>query len=338
VIDVQGLLAPISDETPVGLDLEYDTDFIELETAARGKSEQQFGDTVIPAEEPDWREVTARAEALLGRTKDLRVAILATRAATRQANIEGLASGLELIRALTEQYWDSVHPDLDHEDNDDPTMRLNALGPLADPETFLRDVRSAYVVASPQHGRVSVRDILVAEGKLPAGADDTMSRAQIDGIMRGVAAENPQPLKAALACVEHVKALETFLKDKGVITQAPDLRPLRDMLQVTANLSAAVLQAEDPEGDYGQADGAAPGEAGQEGRAAAPGQIRNRDDAIRVLENVCKFIEQSEPSNPAPLFIRRAQRLLSRSFLEIIEDLAPDSLGQIQKLAGLEEK
>jgi type VI secretion system protein ImpA len=57
-----------------------------------------------------------------------------------------------------------------------------------------------------------------------------------------------------------------------------------------------------------------------------------------VLENVCKFIEQSEPSNPAPLFIRRAQRLLSRSFLEIIQDLAPDSLGQIQKLAGIEEK
>jgi type VI secretion system protein ImpA len=337
VIDVQGLLAPVSDETPAGPDLEYDNDFIELETAARGKSEQQFGDTVIPAEEPDWRDVGSRAEALLGRTKDMRVAILAARAATRQANIEGLASGLELIRALTEQYWDSVHPDLDHEDNDDPTMRLNALGPLADSETFLRDVRSAYVVASPQHGRVSVRDILVAEGKLPAGADDTMSRAQIDGIMRGVAAENPQPLKAALACVEHVKALETFLKDKGVITQAPDLRPLRDMLQVTANLSAAVLQAEDPEGDYGQGEGAG-GEGGQEGRAAAPGQIRSRDDAIRVLENVCKFIEQSEPSNPAPLFIRRAQRLLSRSFLEIIQDLAPDSLGQIQKLAGIEEK
>jgi type VI secretion system protein ImpA len=57
-----------------------------------------------------------------------------------------------------------------------------------------------------------------------------------------------------------------------------------------------------------------------------------------MLENVCKFIEQSEPSNPAPLLIRRAQRLMSRSFVEIIQDLAPESLDSIQKLAGLQEK
>jgi type VI secretion system protein ImpA len=68
-----------------------------------------------------------------------------------------------------------------------------------------------------------------------------------------------------------------------------------------------------------------------------PGQIASREDAIRVLENVCKFIEQSEPSNPAPLLIRRAQRLMSRSFMEIIQDLAPESIDQIKKLAGLEE-
>ena len=57
-----------------------------------------------------------------------------------------------------------------------------------------------------------------------------------------------------------------------------------------------------------------------------------------MLDNVCRYIEQAEPSNPAPLLIRRAQRLMSRSFVEIIQDLAPESLEQIQKLAGLEEK
>jgi type VI secretion system protein ImpA len=336
VIDVQSLLAPVSDDAPSGPDLEYDPEFVEFESVSRGKSEQQFGDTVIPAEEPEWRDVAARAEALLGRSKDVRVAILATRAATRMFNIEGLATGLELIKELTERYWDTLHPDLDHEDSDDPTMRLNAFGPLADPETFLRDVRSAYLVASPQHGRVAIRDILIAENKLPAGPDDTMTAPQISGIVQAVAAENPQPLQAALACVEHVKALESVLTDKGVITQAPDLRPLLDMLQVTASVSAAALRATGAKGDYGDADAAA-GEGGQEGRQRVPGQITSREDAIRVLENVCKFIEQSEPSNPAPLLIRRAQRLMSRSFMEIIADLAPESVAQIQKLAGLEE-
>lgn len=341
MIDVQALLAPVSDDAPSGPDLEYDSEFIELDTASRGKAEQQFGDTVIPAEEPQWRDVASRAESLLRRTKDLRVAVLAARAATRMDNIEGLAAGLELIKELTERYWDTLHPDLDHEDNDDPTMRLNALGPLADPESFLRDVRSAYLVVSSQHGRVAVRDILIAENKLPAGPDETpMTSVQIVGIAQAVASENPAPLQAALTCVGHVKALEAFLSDKGVITQAPELRPLRDMLQAAANVASEALKATGAGGEEVAGEGGEAGEAGATGEGAPKrisGQILSRDDAIRVLENVCKFIEQSEPSNPAPLLIRRAQRLMSRNFMEIMQDLAPESVDTIKKLAGLEE-
>ena len=338
MIDVQALVAPISDDAPSGPDLEYDPEFVELETSSRGKAEQQFGDTVIPAEEPEWRDVASSSASLLGRSKDLRVAVLAARASTRMDQMEGLSAGLELLKELTERYWDTLHPDLDHEDNDDPTMRLNALAPLADPETFLRDVRAVYIVASPQHGRVAVRDILIAENKLPPAADETpMSTTQIAGIVQAVAAENPQPLQAALASVEHLKALESFLSDKGVLTQAPDLGPLRDMLQSAAKVAADALRASGGDVEGAEGEGAEGGEAGEGAPKRISGQILTREDAIRVLENVCKFIEQSEPSNPAPLLIRRAQRLMSRNFMEIIQDLAPESVEQIKKLAGLEE-
>jgi type VI secretion system protein ImpA len=338
VIDVQALVAPISDDAPSGPDLEYDPEFVELETVSRGKAEQQFGDTVIPAEEPEWRDVASRAESLLGRSKDLRVGVLAARAATRMDQIEGLSAGLELIKELTERYWDTLHPDLDHDDNDDPTMRLNALAPLADPETFLRDVRGVYLVASPQHGRVAVRDILIADNKLPAAADETpMGATQIAGIVQAAGAENPQPLQAALTALEHLKALESFLSDKGVTSQAPDLRPLRDMLQSAAKVATEALRASGGEVEGGEGEAAEGGEAGEGAPKRISGQILTREDAIRVLENVCKFIEQSEPSNPAPLLIRRAQRLMSRNFMEIIQDLAPESVEQIKKLAGLEE-
>jgi type VI secretion system protein ImpA len=52
-IDTEALLAPVSDDAPSGPDLTYDPDFLALEQAAQDKTEQQFGDTVIPAEEPD---------------------------------------------------------------------------------------------------------------------------------------------------------------------------------------------------------------------------------------------------------------------------------------------
>ena len=68
--------------------------------------------------------------------------------------------------------------------------------------------------------------------------------------------------------------------------------------------------------------------------ARAPGVINSREDASRALERVCEWIERNEPSNPAPLLIRRAQRLMSKSFIDIIRDLAPDGLREVEKLAG----
>ena len=54
---VEVLLTPVSESMPSGPDLEYDPDFMALESLARPVAEQQFGDTVIPAVEPDWRDI-----------------------------------------------------------------------------------------------------------------------------------------------------------------------------------------------------------------------------------------------------------------------------------------
>lgn len=48
--------------------------------ASQGKAEQQFGDTIIPAEPADWNTVEKLATSLLGRTKDLRVMLALTHA------------------------------------------------------------------------------------------------------------------------------------------------------------------------------------------------------------------------------------------------------------------
>ena len=74
-IDVDSLLAEYSGDSPCGEDLEYDPDFIELETIATPKDEQQVGDSVIAAEGVDYTKVARMALGLLERTKDLRAAV-----------------------------------------------------------------------------------------------------------------------------------------------------------------------------------------------------------------------------------------------------------------------
>ena len=53
-----------------------------------------------------------------------------------------------------------------------------------------------------------------------------------------------------------------------------------------------------------------------------------------MLQHVSEWIERNEPSSPAPLLIQRAQRLMTKNFMEIIRDLVPQGLGQIETLAG----
>ena len=56
-VQLEALTAPISPDNPCGADLEYDPAFAELERAAQGKPEQQIGNTVVPAADPDWKAV-----------------------------------------------------------------------------------------------------------------------------------------------------------------------------------------------------------------------------------------------------------------------------------------
>jgi type VI secretion system protein ImpA len=49
---------------------------------------------------------------------------------------------------------------------------------------------------------------------------------------------------------------------------------------------------------------------------------------------VIRFLEQTEPGNPAPLLIDRAKKLIGVSFLEIMANLAPGALDTIETVTG----
>jgi type VI secretion system protein ImpA len=334
---METLLAAIADSSPCGPDLEYDAQFVALETAARGKPEQQLGNNIIPAEQPDWGAVRQQAELLLTRSKDVRVAVLLARALVRVDNLSGLRDGLKLLHGLLERYWQHVHP-IDPDNPDDFTIRLNALAPLGDADAMLLDVRGALVVVSGPHGRVSVRDILLAAGRLqPTAGETVLSQAQIESAIAASAAQDRGRIDAARDSADSVNAIYSLLSEKVGTDRATDFRPLSGMLKLVVqacNNATSRPGEATPKGVT--ASGAGVPEQSDTGQVVA-GEIGSREDAMRALDAVCKFYERTEPGNPAPLLIRRAQRLINKSFVEIMQDLAPDSLSQIRNIAGLKE-
>jgi type VI secretion system protein ImpA len=333
---VEALLTPIGEASPCGDDLEYDAAFTALAAASQGKPEQQFGDTVIPAVEPEWREVAEQSEAILRRSKDVRAAVLLLRAATRLHGMQGFAAGLQLLIGLLDRFWDGIHPMLDADDDNDPTMRLNALAPLADENMVLRDIYDAQVGVAAGVGSIRVRDVAIASNALAAvGGDPTYSMSQIQGGLEAIQAERPELLQAAIGTTAQVEQLQALLVERTGRADAIDLGALRGiarMLQRACSFASGVpedAQAGDAAaGDDAQAAGAAMR------TAAARGEIQSRQDALQMLDRVIRYLEQTEPGNPAPLLIERAKKLIGVSFLEIMANLAPNALDTIETVTG----
>ncbi len=337
-MELEGLLAPISQDQPCGPDREHEADFMALEQASKGKPERIMGDSVVLAVDPDWVDIKLRAEALFSLSKDLRVAILLLRANTCLEGLLGFSSGLKLIQEMLVRHWDDVHPCLDPDDDNDPTMRLNVLASLTDSETSVSDLPLVNELRSVKfasvkheqvqlHAQLSIRDILVALGKLSAvdGESDT-NQAEIEIIVR--ADENKtlvQAMQDALQALDHIQAL---LKEKvGSNELVPDFKPLTEIIKTVLPLcmkTAVTEEADESEANTNP----------QKPSAQQAGEIRNREDVVRVLEKACNFIERTEPTNPAPLLIRRVQYLMTKNFIEIIDELGPDWLKEVQRLSG----
>jgi len=327
------LLEPVDDAAPSGPDLEYDAAFFELEQAAAGKPERQAGGTLVPAQDPEWKSVVELATDLFGRTKDLRVAAHYTNARAAIDGVAGLADGYRLVAGLIERFWDDVHPRLDPDDDNDPTMRLNAVATLTHPDAGVKVLRGAvWLQASGM--RVTVRQALAALGAERPLPDGQPAEHEIDAMIRAVAQKD-----AANHAREALAALRTIGEAIGAHlgqSYVPDLASVRRTLSPLADRFDSVVGVPGA-GDAQPLDGqdtGMPDAPGGGGVAVPAGAIRSREDAIRLLDRVCDYLARTEPSNPAPLLIRRAQRLMTMDFLDIMRDLAPEALAAVQHIAG----
>lgn len=328
---VQSWLQPLSDEAePCGPDLEYDNDYLALNLAAAGKPETQFG----PAEAPDWRVAFESAEALLGRSRDIRIAIVWLRAGIHVRGLEFLPVGLSLLVGMMELLWDHVHPMPDPDDND-PYARVNALTQLSNSEMLIDDLRGMHVVMDRTIGELTLRAIEVALGLLPPRSSDAqLGRAQVAMMVRAAVEKSPplhDVIQSSAALASRLIALTNEKLGSGA---APDLRLLAKVVgaavTVLPTLSAGATS------ELGDVDGESTALEVGSTRRGLSGAVSSREEAIRAIDMVCEYLEQSEPTNPAPLFLRRARQLIGHNFLQLMKELAPDAMAEVARSVGVD--
>lgn len=337
---LETLLAPLSDEAPCGPDLEYDAEFMALDRAAASRAERIVGDSVLAAEEPDWDKVRDLALSLLQRSRDLRAAVHLTSAWTRLRGLEGCSDGLALVHGLLERHWSAVHPQLDAEDDDDPTTRVNALLALADGQGALGHLRLTAFVQSPRLGRFSLRDLRIAQGTLKltgAGDAPVPSLTEIEACCLDCPLEQLQAAAMATRQALTVARAIDGLLGEQLGTAAPDLKPLLgDLAELDRFLQPQWLARSGTDAALSAVDGDAAAEAGIAATrpAAVAGRIETPEDVRRRLDEICEYYARAEPSSPVPMLLRRAQRLIGKDFLDLLRDLAPGGVDELERVTG----
>jgi type VI secretion system protein ImpA len=349
MLNIDSLLGEISDISPCGVDLEYDPLFAEMERAKKGTETQQMGNAVNEGEPPDWRLVKKNAISLLKQSHDVRIATTLSMAMLHIHGFAGMAKGMTLLTGLIETYWECIYPEHDPYD-DYPIERVNALSELSYP-TFVLVVKKQPLVFAKGLGSFSFYDIQYAlEHSDEKATEDHPDTALINAAFQACELEQLEDNRQAIADI-----LVTFEKISHSLRTAigaeyaPDFSAITKLfieietklqshlpeVEVLTEVAIAPEPMDDDEGNQNIQSAVI-------NSAPIPVQrlssIENREDVNDALDKICKYYEKYEPGSPVPLFLKRAQRLVDKSFVELMEDLSPNSINDLVQLFGIKDE
>ena len=318
----------------MGENLEDQRVFYELDRLLQGKPEVVSGSTIIAqAEPPAWEAASDLAEQLLMQSKDLRIAVGLVRCWIAREGLPGLVNGFMLLARLVRESWDGLYPVPDDDEPDNYMDRINALAALNSYEDTICYFRNIKLLKNTKELVLTPRMFCIASGRLKFADKSDKPEWSTEQLRQALAESNASDVEAvrsSIVSVQHsISQIKTIFQDRAY-GDKPDLGSLEGDLTVLLSFfelptPAAEVVVQPMEGGTLKLE---------QQSAGVLGLIQCRADVVKMLERLCVFMEENEPAHPAPLFMRRAQRLLTMSFMEIVQDLTPDAVDAVIHFKG----
>ena len=330
------LCEPLSPQDPCGVDLE-DTQLLASFDAYR-----LFGRDTLLSAETDWSEIRQRSLDTLTQSRDLRVLVHLAAATLRLEGIAAFCAVLKVAERWIIEHWESVFPQV----SDDALLRKNALSCLADPVAIVAHFRRSAMVSNRQFGVVTLRDMELEPGQ-PDSMDEQQGAADPRRIEAALAATPVPELEALVAVLASgASSLDNIvanMQQRAGPQFTPEFtalaKPLIRMRKHLAEHLATRVRTNStsqethvhvavtsmPEDPMSVTDAY---------RGTGAGEICSRQEAIRAIDAAILFFRKYEPSSPVPILLERAKRLVAKSFMEVLEDIAPDGLAQARIIGG----
>jgi type VI secretion system protein ImpA len=169
------------------------------------------------------------------------------------------------------------------------------------------------------------------------GKDPRPDEAQLNAVFAATPIEELRQIRDSNGrALVALSAIEKRMRQDPGAEAAPTFEGLSTLLgrlDVVVRTQLAGHPSATPE--EAGATGAGEGEPGASRGGQVLGAVKSREDAIRALDAVADFFRRAEPSSPVPLFVERAKRLVSKDFLDVLADVAPDGLTQARMAGGV---
>ncbi|MBL3574139.1 type VI secretion system ImpA family N-terminal domain-containing protein [Rhodovulum sulfidophilum] len=346
---LDSLAEPMADDGPCGPDLNarMDPDFDAYYFAALGRLPDAYArpgvtrpdgsvspDRVFDPGSLDLAGELRQIDALLERSRDLRLLALRVQWLALAGRVPALAETLETVALLLERFPREVHPGA----GSDPAERREALAELAAPATVIQPLAWAGLAGTAE---VTLRKLRVAAGQAtPLQGESGLSTESLTAVLADPG--NGARLTRTLAALDQATAAVTRIVAACAADPeapfTPHLDPLTAVLDemrgaivaVRPDLAAPVPMPETaaPEPVPHSAPVQVPPPT-RELPAGAP-EVRDQDHARRLLEACEAYYRRAEPSSPALLLVTQARLLIGRPLIEALEVLMPGRAAEAQ--------
>ncbi|QIT55979.1 type VI secretion system protein TssA [Aquisalimonas sp. 2447] len=365
ILDIPGLLLPVTDDAPTGQDLRLDDGAASSYHAlrnARGIARNQERDALESGETDqgtpaEWREVLETApEVLRNESKDLEVVTWLIEALCRTHGFRGVAAGFCLARQLLETFGEGLHPQPDEDGKPSQLIALTGLNGVGSEGALIPPLKSLRLTDNAPPGPFCTWQCEQAfELEKITDPDKRAARIKrgyvaLEDILQAVGATSTPVLQATDHDIR--QAISEFHRYSETLDRycADDPQPtgriadtLDNCRRMVAHLAGDRIQVV---GGDTQADAAndADDEAGDDEAAPAPGEQQgrrqmDREAALRQLREVAEFFRRTEPHSPVSYAIEQAVRWSQMPLPDLLAELIPDD-GARQKyrtLAGIRD-
>jgi type VI secretion system protein ImpA len=331
----EDLLVPIPGDNPSGQNLHYAPVYDKIKEARRKEDPIAQGDWQRALKEADYRLVIKLAtDALAKTTKDLQIGAWLSEALVYQEGLSGLADGIALLHGLLENFWDTVHPEIEDGDLEMRAAPLAWVGEYREMELAVRSIpitkgRLNWLKYKESRAVGYEADIGESDSKrrtrAEAIADGKLTPEEFDADVTNTSLQELEELIAeADVALEKLATLDELTQEKFG-NDAPSYRLLRTAIedvQHTARILAGTKPKAEPEPEAEEVEAAAEEEYAAEASStdAAPAAAKrakvkvtaaepaDRDDAIHRIVAAAAFMRREDPKNPGPYLVIRGLR------------------------------